>query len=312
MISLDDFKERAGVMRRFLISMFITGLILSIFIAFFLSAKSYRPLQNILTILKNADNSAAEYPVQKGGHMLVGGEVKYILSNISKSINTTKEQELELKSRMELLNKAQVAALMAQINPHFVHNTLETINIKAVRLGGYNNDVSKMVVDLSSLLRLSLESDKHIATVAEEVEHVKLYLRIMEQRFEGRFVVEWNIDPSIIANKVLKICLQPVVENAISHGMKPLKRVCRISISGWREQNGIVLEVKDDGVGMHPKALESLRLNLNEIYIIKGHSVGLGNISQRIKLIYGEGYGVSVESVEDVGTTVHLSFPSEL
>lgn len=309
LVPVNEFTERAGSIRKFLLQIFGAGIVISLFIAFFISLRSYKPLQRIISIMENRDGSIFIYNEENGGKQRIGNELKYIINNITKSMDTAKKQENELARRMDLLKNAQVAALLAQINPHFVHNTLETINMKAVRLNGYDNDISKMITDLSDLLRLSLESDKHLATVMEEVEHAKLYIQIMEQRIDNELTVDWDISHDILDCKIVKICLQPIVENAISHGIKTLKRPGLITMRGWLSNNEVHIEVSDNGTGMSDEKLDLLTRDINNIYLIKGHNIGLSNVNHRIKLIFGEEYGLTVRSQENVGTTVHLIFP---
>jgi two-component system sensor histidine kinase YesM len=144
LMPLENFEGRFGGLRKFLLKLFILGILISAVISVLIALKSYKPFEKIISLFETTgkNDMFSSLGENEDG---IGNEIKYVIDNIEKSINTTKKQEVELKKRVEMLNAAQAAALLAQINPHFIHNTLEVINVKAIRLTNRENEVSQMV-----------------------------------------------------------------------------------------------------------------------------------------------------------------------
>lgn len=309
LLPLENFGERFGKMRNFLAGILIAGLLIAILSSLIISIKTFKPLENIISLMESPAGSQERLENGEQASEYAGNEIRYILNNISKTMRINNQQETELKIRLELLKNAQAAALLAQINPHFLYNTLETINIKAIRLLKHNNEVSGAIADLSDLLRLSLENDKHLATIYEEMEHAELYIKIMKMRYEDKFSVVWDVDSGLADCRIVKICLQPVLENSIYHGIKPKRENVKIIIRGRPIGQNILIEVIDEGVGMSPERCAEINQTLRGSYVLKGDNVGLVNVNQRIKLIFGEEYGLTVYSELNKGTRVQILFP---
>jgi two-component system sensor histidine kinase YesM len=224
-----------------------------------------------------------------------------------------KVKELEEKNREVLIKKAaaELDALQAQINPHFLYNTLGSISLMAE----LNNDdeTQKMAVALGKLIRLSVNKGGTSVSVSQEIEHVRNYLLIQKIRFGNKFDVEFRIDNAIMDLRIPKFILQPIVENSIYHGLetKPGKGI--ITISGSLEGNEVVFRVNDNGWGMDSEKLakvsESIKVGIADTYE-SSRSIGLANVNQRIKLHYADDrYGLWVESRKDEGTTIRVNVP---
>jgi len=195
--------------------------------------------------------------------------------------------------------------LQAQINPHFLYNTLDAIK-NEIDLGE-NDSAVRMVIALSDLFRISISKGKHLILWRDEFNHARCYLDIHHIRFGKHFEVEWEIDPEIYSLYTLKIVLQPVLENAIQHGLKHKRRGGFIRISAKRSEQGIVLAIRDNGEGMEQEKLAEIRKTLQN----GGHSEGIGmqNINHRIKVHFGDEYGMVVNSAMGEGTEVKLLLP---
>lgn len=220
-----------------------------------------------------------------------------------------KNVDEELTERLRLLKKAQAVALQSQINPHFLNNTLETINWTAIELLGRKNEISEMTGGLSKMLRMTLENSDTVVAIREEVQHCKYYLEIQQKRYEDKFEVIWKIPEDVLEYKIIRIILQPLVENAIYHGIKPLSEKGILVISGSMYDEEVELSVSDTGLGMTEEELKNLRHNMDNDMIKESKHIGVTNVNQRIKLYFGEKYGVSVESKEGVGTKVTVHIP---
>jgi len=212
----------------------------------------------------------------------------------------------------KLLNKeTELNFLRSQINPHFLYNTLESIkaisNIKGVP------EVRDMAKSLAYILRYSIKG-MDIVRLKEELDIVKYYIQIQNTRFEGKFETEYFFDDKTLSSYVIKMILQPVVENAIYHGLELKKGKGRLIISGGVDDNGfLVIRVEDNGVGIQPDILSSLLESLENGHPVnRGNDdmpIGLCNVSDRIKFTYGEKYGISIESKVDYGTEVTIKLP---
>jgi two-component system sensor histidine kinase YesM len=212
----------------------------------------------------------------------------------------------------ENLKKAEMRALQAQINPHFLYNTLDTIIWMAE--SKKNKQVIEIVSALSKFFRISLSKGKDWITIAEEIEQTRSYLTIQKIRY--RDVLDFNIDfdEGVSNNTILKLILQPLVENALYHGIKNKRQGGTIYVRAkMKNENEVLLEVEDDGIGFTDEKLAQLQAELadNSGDIRMESGFGIGNVNKRIKLYYGKQYGLSVRSEYNTGTCVTLVIPAK-
>lgn len=305
-VPLMEYQKKTNDLKSFMAVFIFACVILAVIFAFMISARIFEPLKSVISIVENPEAWVDSSKIDPKTNL---NEFKYIASNIIHSYGQGRQMQEELTYRTSLLQKAQAIALQSQINPHFLYNTLETINWKALRLTGGENEVSDMVASLSDLLRLSLETRNNIIDIRREIEHARLYVKIQKARYEDKFDVVWNIDGAVLDNKITKITLQPLIENAIYHGIKPKKGNGSITVTGCSRDDTNVIEVADDGVGMESEELNLLNSQMKEDFIKEDAHIGLRNVSQRIKLTFGEKYGVTVESRLNKGTVVRIIIP---
>ncbi len=234
------------------------------------------------------------------------------LDELTDSLNTMAEKLIELieqnVQKQRNLQKAEMRALQAQIAPHFMYNTLGTILSLAEE--GQTEDVVTTTLALSSFFRLSLNKGRDWVTVAEEKSHVESYLAIQKMRYGA--ILDYRIEfaEEILCESMLKLLLQPLVENAIYHGIKKKRRRGFISLTGTREGAFMVFTVRDDGRGMSDEELGKLRENLNHYDVSNPLSgFGLYNVFKRIQLYYETDRGLTVESALDRGCTVTIRLP---
>ena len=188
------------------------------------------------------------------------------------------------------LRDANMQALQSQINPHFLNNTLEIINWKA-RMSG-NHDVSGMIESLGVMMEATMNRKKEkFITIEEELKYVDAYLYIIHQRFGSRFHFDKDVDENLLNLKIPRLIVQPIVENAIFHGLAGKIKPGRLCIEARREEECLVIRVVDDGIGMSRDKVEELLASDEEI---KGkmRTIGVANVSRRIAEIYGDGYGL--------------------
>ena len=200
--------------------------------------------------------------------------------------------------------KSELRALRSQINPHFLYNTLDSIIWMAE--GGKNKEVVMMTSSLARLLRQSISNDEEMIPLKKEIDYTKSYLTIQKMRYKDKLEFAIDVDPLVQSERVVNLILQPIVENAIYHGIKPKGGKGLIQITGKILENDIILEVIDDGVGISRERLLHIFDRSRERENQKGSGVGVYNVHLRIKLYYGEAYGLSFESTEGVGTKVTM------
>ena len=211
--------------------------------------------------------------------------------------------------------QAQYLALQNQINPHFLYNTLDGIRSETL-IAGLDN-VAEMTEALAIFFRYTISNDENMVTIEDEIDNCQTYFKIQQYRFGERISLEIQMDSEDLSTYMIpKLTLQPILENSIIHGteMKIGKGTTTIHIK--KEDNIIVIEVKDDGVGMDEKTLERLnrRLDSNVSDVQNGKKtvggIALNNVNNRIHLIFGQEYGLHVFSLKDIGTTVEITFPA--
>ena len=199
--------------------------------------------------------------------------------------------------------------MQAQINPHFLYNTLDAIIWLAE--AGEQKKVVAMVGSLSEFFRTSLNRGKDIVTIKEELQHVRSYLEIQQVRYQD--ILEYQIDVPEELNQYLipKITIQPLVENALYHGIKNKRGVGRIEVRGMKADGYIILSIEDDGIGIDEKRLQQVRDGI-ESKAQTGEAIyGLYNVNERIRLNFGKEYGISIESIYGKSTVVSIKLPCE-
>lgn len=218
-------------------------------------------------------------------------------------ISTKKAGELE-----KTKNQAEFTSLQAQIKPHFLYNTFESINWMIRK--DNKSEALFMINCLSSMLRFVAKKDDTEIPITKEIGYTKTYIEIMKTRYQDELIIDFDIDEKLFEYKTIKLILQPIIENAIYHGIKPKGTSGKIFVLGRLIDTKIVFEIIDDGIGMNSDTLKEVREMLS--HNITGGSIGLQNVQTRIKLFYGEEYGLSVASNLGFGTTVTICIPGKI
>lgn len=282
--------------------MIVTALsILMILLYTYITKSLTKPLAELMDTIGRIRGGETElrvnYQVQDEIGKL-GEEFNYMLDSIENLIGQQYQYQL-------LANRAQYQALQAQINPHFLYNTLDTMSsIASIQ----NCDlVSDLCQSLSNLFRYSLDMKYSYATVEREITHLKNYIFVMDVRMRQEIRYHFDIDEEALMYCVPKISLQPLVENAINHGLKNKRGEKNIYIKIWQSEEKLYIMVKDDGVGMDA-GQQNRRLQENDTTLIEeDNSIGLSNINARLKMLYGEEFGLRIESELGKGSAVYLT-----
>ena len=221
-------------------------------------------------------------------------------------INTLMEQiRLEQEEKRQL----EFAIMHAQINPHFLYNTM--YSIKGLCDMGLNKDASQMITALSSFFRIGISKGKEIISIQEEMEHIQHYLFIQEMRYGDDFSYEIEVDEEILSYNIIKLSLQPLIENAIYHGVKRKRGLGKITIKGFQVNDTIHLEVMDNGNGIEPVKLQEILQEIEASYQEKKKNLGIGlkSVNERIKIHFGNKYGLTIASEPSCGTVVSITIP---
>lgn len=222
-------------------------------------------------------------------------EFTYLVQNFN-GMSITLRQLIDENYMVRLSEQeARLQTLMMQFNPHFLYNTLNVINWVALR--GHTKEASMLIVSLSRMLRYTCDNRQDRTKFADDIEWLKQYLMLMEARFEGLFTVEWNIEKECLQCELPKLFMQPLLENSILHGFGDRKQGGQIKISARIEEDDVICEVQDNGVGMTPEHAE-------RVLKVEGESIGLYNTNKRIQLMFGVGYGLFIESTDGGGCKV--------
>ena len=215
-----------------------------------------------------------------------------------------------VKAEQERMRTAEFRALQAQINPHFLYNSLDSINW-LVRKGDMEK-ATEMISALTTFFRIGLSKGRDIITVREELEHVRSYLVIQKIRYESQFEYALYVDPETQNYFVPKLILQPLVENALYHGIKLCDRKCMLMIQVLSLEDRIEIEVLDNGAGMDEETLQAVREAMEHKGENKTNSYGVVNVNDRIQILAGREYGLKFTSEKDVGTSARIVLPKTL
>lgn len=290
-----------------MIFVFAAGVLISLYL---ITGKITFPLERLSRVMKHQRKNGLKFVSPYMGRTdeigTLYNEYSHMLDEINEGI------QRDYQNRLIVLD-AQMKALEARINSHFLFNTLESINSMAELAD--NKEIATMSLALGDMFRYAIKTPGEIVTLTDELKHVDDYASIQLIRFNGKFRLEKNIPPALLSCPVLKLILQPLVENALFHGLNYCTTGDLITISAVQENLLLHISVSDNGVGMNPETLAMLRSTLmnqnsfSEIGHHSGQSIGLGNIHARIQLYYGKQYGLSIASTENIGTRITITIP---
>lgn len=280
------------------------GILMLIVINQYVSMAITRPIRKL-------ENSVKQLDIKYPDKIYVGGpdEIRHLGQTIRFMVEQMQKLMDDIVREQEEKRKNELDALQSQINPHFLYNTLDSI-VWMIESERYEEAIS-MVTALANLFRISLSKGKNIITIAEEFQHAQNYSNIQKVRFKNKFQVSFLLDEKIKDYLTIKLIIQPLLENAIYYGMEAMDGDGEILVNGYEKDGDIYIEVVDNGIGMAPEQVE--RLLTGEQYERKrGSGIGLRNVNQRIKLYFGEQYGLHIKSEPDVGTKITIHLPMKL
>jgi two-component system sensor histidine kinase YesM len=260
-----------------------------------------KQLQNEMAEIESLNYGASLHSFTKGPR-----EVEELNDSFNSMMGRIHELTNSVVAEKEEQRKSELKALQNQINPHFLYNTLDSII--ALIDKGENAKAEDMIVALSKFFRISISKGQNVIPLANEIEHARNYLLIQKMRFGDSFSYDIETEPGLEQYYVVKLILQPIIENSIGHGIKEDEQG-HISIRAYSDGDLIKFEIKDNGYGMTQEKVDELVASFKDDTVYKG--VGLKNVYQRIRIYYGTRADVLIHSDEDVGTTVTIVIPKE-
>lgn len=334
-VSLLSFEERTSIFLmywRLLIPSIAFMLMVSVVFSFLITRYSVRPLSALMYTIGNNQNG-------KSGK--TSPEIQYILDSLKSKFLSEGEMEAMLSVRLMRLKLEQIRALEAQINPHFLYNTLDSINWSIYEKLGRNNEISKRIVQLSEMLRMGFQAADYIVSFEDELRHAQAYRSLLQYGEANLTEVEFRISEETLSKRTVKFILQPLIENAIRHGVAE-DGGGKILVSTYVKNDCFVIRIEDNGVGMSKEKLDTLNKEFSESFgnieeelkniiyervdensedslkfsspdkelLKKKHSgIGLKNVNNRIQLAFGENYGLELFANEPTGLVVVVRQP---
>ena len=275
-------------------------LVAAFVVAYVLSRSLSRPLQQLENAMEafeqNADGFVFNSITGTREVEELSDSFRHMVSRIQRLMTAVREEEVALR-------KTELKALQAQINPHFLYNTLDSIAWMCER--GKNADAVQMVHALARLFRISISRGHELIPIEKELQHAEAYLQIQKYRYKNQFTYHFTVDESCTQYLCNKITLQPIIENAIVHGLDLMVEDGHIEITVCPDGGDVLLKVSDDGIGMAPEQVAALLQNEPS----DRTGIGIKNVNDRLRIYFGPGYGLSIDSVPDEGTTVTIRMP---
>ncbi|WP_051585851.1 cache domain-containing sensor histidine kinase [Caldanaerobius polysaccharolyticus] len=298
---MDELITTKKEVSRFIVFAVVLALFFVILSSVLIFKKIFRPMKRLEDCMKMIEKENFDV------HLEVKGENE--IAQLSRAFNLMVSKIKHLMSQIvleeEQKRKSELSALQAQINPHFLYNTLDSIVWMAEN--GKMDEVIQMVTALARFFRISISKGKNIITVREELEYARSYLTIQKIRYKDKFRFEIQAQPEALECRTLKLILQPIIENSIYHGIENMVDEGFIKVSAQIVDNKLLYVVRDNGLGIKPEILKNILEYQTEGK--RGSGIGIKNVHERIQLFFGKEYGLHIESELEVGTTVEIWLP---
>lgn len=288
----------------YMVMMACAIMLLMVFMSQIISILVTKPIQNLTQSIRFTDDGVLNPDIYIGGN----SDIEYLGSTLRGVVAQLRKLMDDLVTEQEEKRRTELDALQSQINPHFLYNTLDSI-VWMIE-GEQYEDAVFMITQLASLFRISLSKGKNVISIEDELKHAQHYMNIQKVRYKDKFEVNFDVDPMIYQYCIVKLVLQPILENAIYYGVDSLDGEGIITVKGRIKDGDVYISVSDNGLGMSKDDVD--RLLTGEIVREKKHGSGVGliNVHKRIQLHFGMEYGLIIESVPDVGTTVSVHVPA--
>lgn len=302
-VPMSSFEMGLSDLRMFVILAMALTMLIIIITNQLVSARIADPLKRLNASVREWEAGNLNPKIYVGGSL----EVEHLGKTLRSTVAQIQELMHDILVEQEQKRKSELDALQSQINPHFLYNTLDSI-VWMIE-GERYEDAVFMITQLASLFRISLSRGRTIISIEDEIRHAKNYMNIQKIRYKNMFQISFELEDEILNCCTVKLVVQPLLENAIYYGVECMDGDGEIFVRGYRREDDIYIEVRDNGLGMPKETVEGL-LKENHRVPKKGSGVGLLNVHNRIRLRFGSPYGLVIESVPDEGTTVRIHLPA--
>ncbi len=282
----------------------ISSIIVGGIVAYYLTKRNFREIRSIVTILNRAEKGEPLPHLPS----VVTDVHSFIIHKILTNFMEQSYMKVLLSERKYKMQALELSVHQSQLNPHFLFNTLETINWKVISLTKRPNEINEMIDNLATILRFSLDAKDNLVVLEDEIKHTKSYVDIQKIRHKDQFTCVWEYDEGVGKYYIVKLFLQPLIENSLQHGMIDLGRKLSIKVKIKSSSKYLLVSVIDNGAGIEAERLEDIRTKLKSNYSSSNH-IGLYNTNKRFQLTYGENYGITIRSKPGWGTIVAVKVP---
>ena len=286
------------------LTLLLFSIFLMAFLNFLISARISDPILRLERSIRELDKGLANVEIEEGGCY----EVQRLSHAVASMVSTMRYLMDDIVRQEGQKRRSELEVLQSQINPHFLYNTLDSVIWMTE--SGQRQEAIQMVTSLARLFRISLSKGKSIIPLADELEHARHYMNIQQIRYKNKFTTEIEARPGTEGLYTLKLIIQPLLENAIYHGMASAEDDGLIRVTAYREGEDLLIDVEDNGLGMRPELAASLLDEDRPEVRTKGSGIGVRNVHQRVGLTFGEGYGLAIFSEPDEGTLVRIRLPA--
>lgn len=276
-------------------------LVLAVIVIFVLSKLITKPVRSLVVAMSEFEQNAIEFKYQPVKSFSEFNQLTHSFEHMVGQIQSLMEQ---VKREEITLRKTELKALQAQINPHFLYNTLDSIQWMCEQ--DNTKDAVVMVGALAQLFRISISKGYELITIEKELQHAQSYLLIQSYRYRDQFTYKFIVEPEVLPYLCNKITIQPIIENAIYHGISRMVDKGEITIEVYFDNDDVVFIISDNGVGMTSKQVE----NILKKELTDSKGIGVKNVNDRIKIYFGNNYGITVSSELDVGTVITIRIPA--
>lgn len=296
------FVHKMADLNQFVFILMLLVAMMIVFVNRVVSSKISKPIMKL-------NDSVTKYEEGKESDIYIGGssEIRHLGMSIQESYRQNSALMQKVVWEQNERRKSELEALQSQINPHFLYNTLDSITWMIE--GERNEEAAFMITQLAKLFRISLSKGHTIISIRDELQHAKSYMNIQKVRYKNKFDVQFQVDEDIMNYCAVKLVLQPIIENAINYGIREMDDCGEIMIRGKKQEEDIFLSVIDNGMGIPKEEIKYLLTDTNRVHK-KGSGVGLVNVNNRIKILFGDQYGLQIESELDEGTNVTIRIPA--
>ena len=302
-ISADARISMLMVALRTFIIIFATNFIVVMTLAYITTKRTFDQISFMIQVFDDAEKGIIKQPKTK-----LQDEYDVIMNNIIYFFLNTTYLNTQLKEKQYRQKVAELSALQLQINPHFLFNTLQTLDLEVRKNTGETEHISTIIRGISDILKYALNDSQKDVLLKEEIEYLKKYIMIQKYRFGDNFIIYYEVEEDILNAVTFRLMLQPLLENSLIHGIRNLERKAYIKVKLYRRNEELICSVIDNGVGISKEKIQKLYVRINNE---KSHSIGLTNLNRRLVLRYGEESALHIQSKRNYGTCISFRMPYE-